>query len=179
MSKPKIRKTGIVDVAFGENVTVVEPANIYGCIIGDDTFVGPFVEIQRGVVIGKRCRIQSHAFVCDLVVIGDDCVVSHGAMFINDLFKTGGPAKGDRNLWASTKIGNHVSIGTNATILPVTICDYVVIGAGSVVTKDITEPGIYAGNPARLLRRLPYQKPRQPVRAIIRPSRMRAQSSTS
>jgi acetyltransferase-like isoleucine patch superfamily enzyme len=158
MSGPKIRKAGTVDVTFGENVTVIEPANLYGCVIGDDTFVGPFVEIQRGAVIGKRCRIQSHAFVCDLVVIGDDCVVSHGAMFINDLFRTGGPAKGDRNLWTSTRIGNHVSIGTNATILSVTICDHVVIGAGSVVTKNITESGIYAGNPARLIRRLPSQK---------------------
>jgi acetyltransferase-like isoleucine patch superfamily enzyme len=73
-------------------------------------------------------------------------------MFINDLFDTGGPAGGDKNLWKSTKIGNHVSIGTNATILPVEICDHVVIGAGAVVTRDIREPGIYAGNPARLLR---------------------------
>ena len=97
MKKPKIRKAGIVDVTFGENVTVVEPANMYGCIIGDDTFVGPFVEIQRGAVIGKRCKIQSHAFICDLVVIGDDCFVSHGAMFVNDLFKTGGPANRDRD----------------------------------------------------------------------------------
>ena len=152
MGEPKIKKTGIVDVTFGENVTVVEPANIYGCAIGDDTFVGPFVEIQRGAVIGKRCKIQSHAFVCDLVTIGDDCVISHGVMFINDLFKTGGPAMGDRNLWALTKIGNHVSIGTNSTILPVTICDHVVIGAGSVVTKNITKSGIYAGNPAKYLR---------------------------
>lgn len=168
MKRPKIRKTGIVGVTFGNNVTVVVPANLYGCVIGDDTFVGPFVEIQRGVVVGKRCRIQSHAFICDLVEIGDDCVVSHGAMFINDLFKTGGPAKGDRSLWASTRIGNHVSIGTNATILPVTVCDRVVIGAGSVVTKNITEPGIYAGNPARLLRRLPFQKASHPVRAIFR-----------
>ncbi len=92
MGEPKVRKAGIVDVTFGENVTVVEPANLYGCTIGDGTFIGPFVEIQRGAVIGKRCKIQSHAFVCDLVTIGDDCVVSHGAMFINDLFKTGGPA---------------------------------------------------------------------------------------
>jgi acetyltransferase-like isoleucine patch superfamily enzyme len=73
-------------------------------------------------------------------------------MFINDVFTTGGPAQGRRDLWRSTKIGNHVSIGTNATILPITICDQVVIGAGAVVTKDITHPGIYAGNPARLLR---------------------------
>jgi acetyltransferase-like isoleucine patch superfamily enzyme len=179
MKKPKIRKTGIVDVTFGENVTVVEPANLYGCVIGDDTFVGPFVEIQRGAIIGKGCKIQSHVFICDLVAIGDDCFVSHGAMFVNDLFKTGGPANRDRSLWASTKIGNHVSIGTNVTILPVTICDHVVIGAGSVVTKNITEPGIYAGNPARLLRRLPFQKPRPPVRTIIKPARMAIRSSTS
>ena len=75
-------------------------------------------------------------------------------MFINDLFVTGGPAGGDKDLWRSTKIGNRVSIGSNATILPVTICDHAVIGAGSVVTKNITQSGIYAGNPARLLRRL-------------------------
>jgi len=154
MGEPKIKKTGIVNVTFGDNVTVVEPANIYGCSIGDGTFVGPFVEIQSGAVIGKRCKIQSHAFVCDLVTIGDDCVVSHGVMFINDLFKTGGPANRNRELWASTKIGNHVCIGTNSTILAVKICDHVVIGAGSVVTKDITKPGIYAGNPAKFLRSL-------------------------
>lgn len=152
MAKPKIRQAGIVDVTFGENVTVIEPVNLYGCIIGNDTFIGPFVEIQRGAVIGKRCKIQSHAFVCDLVTIGDDCVISHGVMFINDLFKTGGPANQNRELWASTKIGNYVSIGTNSTILAVTICDQVVIGAGSVVTKNITKPGIYAGNPAKFLR---------------------------
>jgi acetyltransferase-like isoleucine patch superfamily enzyme len=154
MGEPRIKKAGIVDVTFGENVTVVEPANLYGCVIGDDSFVGPFVEIQRGAVIGKRCKIQSHAFVCDLVTIDDDCVVSHGVMFINDRFKTGGPANRNRDLWGVTKIGHHVSIGTNSTILPVTICDHVVIGAGSVVTKDITEPGIYAGNPAKFLRAL-------------------------
>ena len=154
MGAPKVRKAGIVNVTFGENVTVVEPVNLYGCTIGDGTFVGPFVEIQRGAVIGKRCKIQSHAFVCDLVTIGDDTVVAHGVMFINDLFKTGGPANNNRDLWAATKIGSHVSIGSNATILAVNICNHVVIGAGSVVTKDITKPGIYAGNPAKFLRAL-------------------------
>jgi acetyltransferase-like isoleucine patch superfamily enzyme len=158
MALPRIRTATIVDVKFGENVTVIEPANLYGCTIGDDSFVGPFVEIQCDVVVGKRCRIQSHAFICELVEIGNDCFISHGAMFINDLFSIGGPAKGRRDLWASTKIGDHVSIGTNSTILPVTICDHVVIGAGTVVTKDITEPGIYAGNPARLMRRLTHQQ---------------------
>jgi acetyltransferase-like isoleucine patch superfamily enzyme len=157
MADPKIRNVGIVDVAFGENVAVVQPVNLYGCAIGEGTFVGPFVEIQRGAVIGRRCRIQSHAFICDLVTIGDDCFVSHGAKFVNDLFSGGGPARGERSLWRSTTLGNHISVGTNATVLPVTICDNVVIGAGSVVTRDITEPGIYAGNPARLLRRLPAE----------------------
>src|SRR5438094_4795352 len=153
--KPVIRRTvWMVDVKFGGNVTVVEPANLYGCDIGDETFIGPFVEIQKGATIGKRCKIQSHAFICDLVTIGDDCFISHGAMFINDLFINGCPAGGDHDLWRSTKLGNRVSIGTNATILPITICDDVAIGAGAVVTKDIDVPGVYAGNPARLLRRV-------------------------
>jgi acetyltransferase-like isoleucine patch superfamily enzyme len=134
---------------------VVEPSNLYDCEIGDGCFVGPFVEIQQGVVIGKQCRIQSHAFICELVTLGDYCFIAHGAMFVNDPFTTGGPAGGDRTKWKSTTIGNHVSIGTNATILPVRVCDYTVIGAGTVVTKDIDQPGIYAGNPARLLRALP------------------------
>jgi acetyltransferase-like isoleucine patch superfamily enzyme len=154
MGVPTIKSVGIVDVTFGERVTVVNPVNLYGCVIGDDTCIGPFVEIQRGAVIGRRCRIQSHAFICDLVEIGDDCFISHGAMFINDPFAIGGPAMRRKELWRPTRLGAHVSIGTNATILPVTICDRVVIGAGAVVTTDISEPGIYAGNPARLLRRL-------------------------
>jgi acetyltransferase-like isoleucine patch superfamily enzyme len=153
MHESEFRTIAIVDVEFGKNVTVVQPVNLYGCKIDDDSFVGPFVEIQKGVKIGKRCRVQSHAFICELVTIGDDCFISHGAMFINDLFNEGCPAR-SRDLWRPTKIGNQVSIGTNATVLPVTICDGVVIGAGAVVTKDISTPGIYVGNPARLLRRL-------------------------
>lgn len=147
-----LRSVAIRNVRFGVDVTIVEPVNVYDCEIGDGTFIGPFVEIQRGVIIGKRCRIQSHAFICELVTIGDDCFVSHGAKFVNDPFATGGPARGNRELWRSTRLGNNVSIGTNATIMPVTICDRVVIGAGAVVTKSITQSGIYAGNPARLLR---------------------------
>jgi len=153
VTKPEIRHTGIVDVTFGKAVTVVQPVNLYGCAIGDECFIGPFVEIQKGVTIGKRCRIQSHSFICELVTIGDECFISHGAMFINDLFVTGAP-DANPGSWRATRLGNRVSVGTNATILPVTICDQVVIGAGAVVTKNITEPGIYVGNPARLLRRL-------------------------
>jgi acetyltransferase-like isoleucine patch superfamily enzyme len=153
MGEPRIMSSGIVEVRFGENVRIMQPVNLYGCTIGDDSFVGPFVEIQRDVVIGKRCRIQSHVFICELVTIGDDCFISHGAMFINDPFDIGGPA-GTRDLWGETRLGHHVSVGTNATLMPVSICDHVVIGAGAVVTKDIKESGIYVGNPARLLRRL-------------------------
>jgi UDP-3-O-[3-hydroxymyristoyl] glucosamine N-acyltransferase len=151
--QPKIRSAGIRDVTFGREVVVVEPSNLYECILGDNVFVGPFVEIQKGVRVGARTRVQSHAFICELVTIGEDCFIGHGAVFINDTFSTGGPARGDQSLWRETVIGNRVSIGSNASILPVTICDDVVIGAGSTVVKDIVEPGIYAGNPARLLRR--------------------------
>src|SRR4030095_3583406 len=158
MNEPNLRAAGITDVKFGQNVTVVQPVNLYGCEIDDESFIGPFVEIQKGVRIGKRRRRTSHAFICELFGIGDYCFISHGAMFINDLFATGGPAGGNQELWQRTQIGNRVSIGTNATILPVTICDSVVVGAGAVVKKDITEPGIYFGNPARLLRPLAQNK---------------------
>jgi len=140
---------GIREVSFGRGVKVIEPVNLYECRIGDDCFVGPFVEIQKGVIVGNRCRIQSHSFICELVEIGDDSVVAHGVMFINDTYSSGRPAGGDKSKWLPTRIGNHVYIGSNATILPANICDNVVIGAGSVVTKNIVEPGIYAGNPAR------------------------------
>lgn len=150
--KPQVHQVGVRDVRFGQRVKMVEPCNLYGCEIADDCFIGPFTEIQAGVVVGARTRVQSHAFVCELVSIGEDCFVGHGVMFINDTFATGGPARGRRELWRSTKIGNRVSIGSNATIMPVSIADDVVIGAGSVVTKDITEAGSYAGNPARRLK---------------------------
>jgi acetyltransferase-like isoleucine patch superfamily enzyme len=93
--------------------------------------------------------VQSHSFICELVDIGVHCFIGHGVMFINDLFENGGPAQGDQSKWIATHIGNYVSIGSNATILPVSICDHVVIGAGAVVTKNITESGVYAGIPAK------------------------------
>lgn len=154
MNQPIIKELGIVNVNFGENVTVVKPVNLYECSIGSDVFIGPFVEIQKSVTIGKRTKIQSHTFICELVHIGEHCFIGHGVMFVNDLFRSGGPARGRRELWASTSIGHRVSIGSNATLLPVRVCNDVIIGAGAVVTHDITEPGIYAGNPARLIRRL-------------------------
>jgi acetyltransferase-like isoleucine patch superfamily enzyme len=151
-ASPELLKAAIKDVRFGERVKVVEPANIYGCAIGDDCFIGPFVEIQKTVVIGRRTRIQSHSFICELVEIGDDCFVGHGVMFVNDTFATGGPARGNKDLWRPTRVGDNVSIGSNATIMPVTICDRAVIGAGAVVTRNIDKPGVYAGNPARFVR---------------------------
>ena len=147
MSFRSIQST-IRDVIFGSDVTIVEPCNLYECEIGDHCFVGPFVEIQKGVRIGQRTKVQSHSFICSLVTIGEDCFIGHGVMFVNDKFQQGKPAGGDPSKWQKTHVGNHVSIGSNATILPVIICDHVVIGAGAVVTKDITEPGVYAGNPA-------------------------------
>lgn len=151
-NQPVLKQSGIVNVSFGEQVTVVQPVNLYGCSIGSNTFIGPFVEVQKNASIGSGCKIQSHSFICEMVTIGNDCFIGHGVMFINDLFSHGGPAGGDASKWKSTSIGNHVSIGSNATILPVQICDHTVIGAGAVVTKDIVEPGVYAGNPAKKIR---------------------------
>lgn len=137
-----------INVNEGNNVKIIEPVNLYGCDLKNDVFVGPFVEIQNDVSIGERSRIQSHSFICSKVTIGDDCFIGHGVMFVNDKFI-------DRKLskdFLSTKIGNKVYIGSNSTILPVSVCDDVVIGAGSVVTKDIVESGTYVGNPARKLK---------------------------
>ena len=152
--KPRILAASVRDIDCGERVRIIEPCNVYDCSLGDDCFVGPFVEIQQGVKVGARTKVQSHAFICELVEIGDDCFIGHGVVFVNDVFSSGGPARGQKELWRATKIGARVSIGSNATILPVTICDDVVIGAGAVVVKSIAEAGIYAGNPARLLRKL-------------------------
>ena len=134
------------DVTTGKNVTITKPVNLYGCELYDDVFVGPFVEIQKDVVIKDRTRIQSHCFICSDTVIESDCFIGHGVMFINDKFHKGKLAKfGD---WESTYIEKYVKIGSNATILPVFICKNTIIGAGAVVTKDILKPGVYVGNPA-------------------------------
>ena len=149
-----LKSVGIKSVDFGSNVTIIEPVNLYGCSIGNDSFVGPFVEIQKNTTIGKNTKIQSHSFICELVSIGDECFIGHGVMFINDLFSEGRPANGNKDFWKNTKIGDNVSIGSNATILPVEICDHVVIGAGAVVTKNIVESGVYVGNPAKKIKEI-------------------------
>lgn len=119
--------------------------NLYGCTLEENVFVGPFVEIQKDSFVKKNTRISSHSFICSGVSIGENCFVAHGVMFTNDKFTE------DRGSWIERKtiIGNNVRIGSNATILPVTIGDNCVIGAGSVVTKDVPPNTIVKGNPAR------------------------------
>lgn len=141
----------IRNVKFGLNCKIIEPANLYECDLGKNVFIGPFVEITKGVTIGDNTKISSHSFVCELVTIGNNCFIGHGVMFTNDLFKKGKLGGGVKN-WKPTSIGNNVLIGSNSTILPVKIISGCVIGAGSVVTKDCLKKGIYAGNPAKLLR---------------------------
>jgi acetyltransferase-like isoleucine patch superfamily enzyme len=150
--KFNLLQSQIRDVKFGKNCTVIEPSNLYECELGNEVFIGPFVEITKGVKIGDYTRVSSHSFICNLVTIGKKCFIGHGVMFTNDLFKEG-KIINDEKFFLPTNIGNNVIIGSNATILPVNICSDAVIGAGSVVTKDIDVKGTYVGNPARLLRK--------------------------
>ena len=137
------------DVTCGARVRIVEPANLYGCTLGDDCFVGPFVEIQQGVTIGARTKVQSHAFVCELVTIGADCFIGHGVMFTNDLYPT--TYRQVKRL--PTFVGEGASLGSNATVIGgIRIGRRVVIGAGAVVTVDIPDFSIAVGNPARVVR---------------------------
>jgi len=135
----------VKNVKVGKNVTISHYTNLYGCELADDVFVGPFVEIQSNVKIGKGTRISSHTFVCSSVEIGEDCFIAHGVMFTNDKFTEG------RDEWVERKttVGKNVRIGSNATILPVTIGDGAVIGAGAVVTKDVPPGTVIKGNPAK------------------------------
>lgn len=141
----------IRDCKLGKGVKIPFPdlVNLYECEIGDDCFIGPFVEIQKGAVIGKRCRIQSHSFICEGVTIQDDVFIGHGVIFTNDVY----PVANDPN-WKlkKTTIKAKVSIGNNVTLLPVVVGEGSLIGAGSVVTADVPGGVIVAGNPARKIR---------------------------
>jgi acetyltransferase-like isoleucine patch superfamily enzyme len=139
----------IRDCKIEESTTVVHPINAYEATIGFDCFIGPFVEIQRGVKIGDRTRISSHTFICEGVEIGDNVFCAHGVMFINDK----NPIANNKD-WAlkKTVVKDGASIGSNATILPVTIGSNALIGAGAVVTKDVPDNAIVIGNPAKVLK---------------------------
>ena len=149
----KLIQSQIRDIKAGENCEIIEPVNLYECTLGSNVFIGPFVEIQKGVIVGENSRISSHSFICELVTIGKNCFVGHGVNFVNDLFKNGSRGGSIEN-WSETFVHDDVIIGSGSTILPVNVCSGCVIGAGSVVTKDLNEKGVYAGNPAKLIRKL-------------------------
>ncbi len=134
-----------------QTAKILNPVNLYGCEIKENVFIGPFVEIQKNSIIGKNSRISSHSFICEGVEIGENVFVAHGVMFINDLFDSD---KIENWVMRKTEIGNNVRIGSNCTILPVKIGENSIIGAGSVVTKDIPENVVVAGNPAKILRKI-------------------------
>ena len=153
MKNLELIKSKISKIKLGKNCKIIEPVNLYGCVIGNRVFVGPFVEIQKNVKIGDNTKIQSHSFICEKVTIGKKCFISHGVIFVNDLIKFG-KIETNPKFFKKTRVGNSVIIGSNSTILPVAISNNIVIGAGSVVTKNLKIKGIYAGNPAKLVRRL-------------------------
>ncbi len=143
---------------LGQGVRFSHPdlVNVYGCAIGDDTRIGPFVEIQAGAAIGQRCKIQSHCFICEGITISDEVFVGHGVMFTNDLHPRATDDSGrllGSEGWTLSKtyVGKRASIGSGATILPVTIGEGALVGAGAVVTKDVPDYAIVAGNPARVI----------------------------
>lgn len=137
---------------LGENVKIIEPVNLYGCVIGTNCFIGPFVEIQKNVIIGEGTRVQSHCFICDGVTIGKHCFIGHGTTFTNDLFVDS--PNFESWIKRETSIGNDVRIGSNVTLLPVIVGDNTIIGAGAVVTKNVPANCVVAGNPAKTIRKL-------------------------
>jgi UDP-2-acetamido-3-amino-2,3-dideoxy-glucuronate N-acetyltransferase len=159
MSNTNMKKIA-PDVIIGKNVQLNDFINLYGCEIGDGTKIGPFVEIQKKASIGRNCKIQSHTFICEGVIIEDEVFVGHGVMFINDRYPKATSESGGLQTEADwqvvpTVIKSKASIGSNATILcGITVGEGAVIGAGSVVTKNVEPNTVVAGNPARKLKKL-------------------------
>ena len=148
MEYPVNDKQLIRNCEIGEGTKIWNFVNMYECKLGQDCMVGHFVEIQEGVTIGDRTRIQSHTFICDMVSIGNDVFVGHGVMFINDTM----PPQPEKEKWLPTTICDGASLGSNSTILPVRVGKDAVVGAGATVTKDVPDGAIVAGCPARILR---------------------------
>jgi len=148
------------DVKLGQNVKIFAFVNLYGCTIGDNTKIGTFVEIQKGAVIGKNCKISSHTFICEGVTVEDEVFIGHGVTFINDLYPRATTPEGQLQSeqdWKviPTVVKKRASIGSGATILAgVTIGEEAIVGAGAVVTRDVPPRTVVAGNPARGLRTL-------------------------
>jgi acetyltransferase-like isoleucine patch superfamily enzyme len=148
------------DVKLGKDVQLFAFVNLYGCTIGDGTRIGTFVEIQRNAIIGARCKISSHTFICEGVQIADECFIGHHVVFINDRYPAAVNPDGSLQSAADwkvieTRVGKRAAIGSGAVILcGITIGEGAIIGAGSVVTKDVPAHTIVAGNPARVLRKV-------------------------